>query len=158
MYNYKFKMSIGDWSGDGHGRHEDYVILSSHPVEDVRQAHYDMELNTGINVEKICNEYEENSIPFTHPVFAVLKEANLLENFLSKEELEQAEEDENFDKHIYINPFNMATIWITLLMKSNPDLELDIEPEMTTLHHYGLSLDQRGENKHISFVGYGTLD
>ena len=37
---YKFVIPIGDWSEDGHGKHDDYVVTSNKPVEAVREAHY----------------------------------------------------------------------------------------------------------------------
>ena len=35
---YQFHLSIGDWSGDGHGRSEDFTVASNAPVETVREA------------------------------------------------------------------------------------------------------------------------
>ena len=37
---YQFHLSIGDWSGDGHGRSEDFTVASNAPVEIVREAHF----------------------------------------------------------------------------------------------------------------------
>lgn len=37
---YKFKIPIGDWSGDGHSKHEDYLIESNKPVEQVRELYF----------------------------------------------------------------------------------------------------------------------
>lgn len=34
---YQFHLSIGDWSGDGHGRSEDFTVASNAPVETVRK-------------------------------------------------------------------------------------------------------------------------
>ena len=40
---YQFHLSIGDWSGDGHGRSEDFTVASNAPVEIVREAHFSFE-------------------------------------------------------------------------------------------------------------------
>ena len=59
---YQFHLSIGDWSGDGHGRSEDFTVASNAPVEIVREAHYKIPEVTGIDIEGICSEYEEDEI------------------------------------------------------------------------------------------------
>ena len=47
---YQFHLSIGDWSGDGHGRSEDFTVASNAPVEIVREAHYKIPEVTGIDI------------------------------------------------------------------------------------------------------------
>jgi len=37
---YKFKIPIGDWSDDGHGKYVDYFIESNKPVEEVRELYF----------------------------------------------------------------------------------------------------------------------
>lgn len=53
---YQFRLTIGDWSGDGHGKSEDFVISSNAPVEKVREAHYKIEDTTGVDIENIYSE------------------------------------------------------------------------------------------------------
>lgn len=37
---YKFKIPIGDWSDDGHGKYKDYLIESNKPVEQIRELYF----------------------------------------------------------------------------------------------------------------------
>lgn len=37
---YRFKLPIGDWSDDGHGKHEDYLIESNKTVDYVRELYF----------------------------------------------------------------------------------------------------------------------
>ena len=73
---YQFHLSIGDWSGDGHGRSEDFTVASNAPVEIVREAHYKIPEVTGIDIEGISmvfqsvylfNDTVENNIKFGRP-------------------------------------------------------------------------------------------
>ena len=59
---YHFYMPIGDWSGDGHGAVENFLVSSNKPVAEIREAHYKISEATGIDIEKICNLYEEDCI------------------------------------------------------------------------------------------------
>lgn len=34
--DYRFRISVGDWSGDGHGHHEDFQAFASKPDDIVR--------------------------------------------------------------------------------------------------------------------------
>lgn len=136
---YKFLMSIGDWSDDGHGLHEDYIIESRKHVEVVRETHFKIKEKTGIDVETICQSCRENTIS-----------------------------QENYDKLVQlgfqfpepgenkISPDTMAQIWLFLLNKTDPSLHLKFtgDKELPTLHFYGF--DKQG--RHIEQIGYGCFD
>jgi hypothetical protein len=75
--NMKVKLTIGDWSGDGHNQSEDFVFEVNKSVEEIRQAYKDsckltgMQFNhnenyTGIKYDwqaarnyEICTKYED---------------------------------------------------------------------------------------------------
>lgn len=130
---YKFKMSIGDWSNDGHGMHEDYLVSSNAPVEKVREAHFAMRDILGFSVEDICSGYEESEV-----------ETDVAEKLRTM--------GFEFDE---MDPETMARLWVFLLGKTDPTLELKIMyDEVPTLHFYGFD----NQKRHISFVGYGLFD
>ena len=60
---YKFKLDVGDVSGDGHGKHDTYIIESNLPHDVVRSLYKEAVEETGIDVTKYCDEYEDSSIP-----------------------------------------------------------------------------------------------
>lgn len=137
---YQFKMVIGDWSDDGHGKHEDFVIQSNVPVEQVREAHYRIEETTGVNIEEICSNYEEDEID--RDVVEQLQELGF--------EFENAT---GMGPGI-TNTTEMARLWLFLLQKADPDLKLTLmDAEVPTLHFYGF--DDKG--RHIGGVGYGLF-
>lgn len=138
---YKFKMSIGDWSDDGHGKHRDFLISSNASVDVVREAHYKIETATGINIEDICSEYGEGQIDLD------MAEKIKSLGFECKES--DYEED-----GVYISHSDMARLWVFLLERTNPMLELQIiDDDTPTLHFYGY--DEYG--RHIGHVGYGLF-
>lgn len=137
---YQFHLSIGDWSGDGHGRSEDFTVASNAPVEIVREAHYKIPEVTGIDIEGICSEYEEDEIdPET---VQTLKDMGF-----------QFENSSGMGEGI-VNVPEMARMWIFLLQKADPSLELEIKDEdIPNLQFCGA--DDKG--RHIGKVGYGLF-
>ena len=137
---YKFCLSIGDWSGDGHGIHKDFIVLSNMPVEVVREAHYKIENETGIRIEEICSEYEEDEIGAED--VRILKELGF-----------EFENSTGMGEGV-VNPTEMARLWLFLLQKVNPMLKLEIvQNDAPSFHFFGF--DAHG--RHIGFVGYGLF-
>ena len=72
----KVKLTIGDWSQDGHNEFEIFVYEVNKSVEEIRQAYKDSCKKTGVqfnhnvnytglverSYEKICTEYEDDKI------------------------------------------------------------------------------------------------
>lgn len=137
---YKFYLTIGDWSCDGHGRSEDFIISSSAPVEAVREAHYNIKNTTGIDIESICSEYEEDEID--EETVATLKDMGF-----------EFENSTGMGDGI-VNVPEMARLWIFLLKKADPTLEMEIvKNDIPRLQFYGVDDKMR----HIGDVGYGLF-
>lgn len=138
---YKFSMPIGDWSDDGHGKCDYYTIVSNKPVEEVREIHFKIEDVTGIELDRICSEYEQNYIYVD--LLEDLKELGFDASGINVSE----------DK-AYIYSYNMMRIWMFLLMITDESLKLEVEEEsLEMLPFYGF--DEKG--RHINFVGYGCF-
>lgn len=137
---YKFYMTIGDWSCDGHGRSEDFVVSSNMPVEYVRETHYKIKDKTGVDIESICSEYEEEKL--TRRLLTSLKSMGF-----------QFENSSGLGVES-VSVREMAQLWIFLLQKVSPVLKLKIvEDDVPRLQFYGF--DEQG--RHISGVGYGLF-
>lgn len=133
--DYKFRMSIGDWSDDGHGKHEDYIIKSNKPVKDVREAHFRIKEVTGIDIDHLCRDYEDSHIP------SDVEDKLLAMGF-------------GFEDEGCTYPDEFASLWVFLLQKADPGLELKIvNDDIPTLHFYGFDEKRR----HIGHVGYGLF-
>lgn len=136
---YKFRMSIGDWSDDGHGKHEDFIVSSNVPVQVVREAHFAMKDKLGFSIEDICNKYDDSAI----------------EPELEKIITSLGFKFQDYDDGIaYTFSDEMVELWIFLLQKVDPDLELKIiKDEIPDFHFYGFD----GQKRHIGQVGYGLF-
>lgn len=136
---YKFRMSIGDWSDNGHGKHKDFIVESNEPVEVVRKAHFAMKDVLGFSIEDICSEYEDS----------------VIDSETTKVIMELGYEFEDIDNgEAGMYPKEMAELWIFLLKKVDDNLELKIiEDEIPNFHFYGFDEKKR----HIDFVGYGLF-
>lgn len=141
---HEFSMPIGDWSDDGHGQCEYYIFKSNKPIEAVREAHFKIKEATGIDIEKICDRYQESTIK--PDVMEQLKSLHF--------DFENKEGDEDFsDNHPY--PQGMARLWAFLLQKADLELILEqVEDNRPMLVFYGFDEKKR----HISGPGYGLFD
>lgn len=137
---YKFYMMIGDWSNDGHGHYKRFIISSNVPVEYVRKTHYKIKKATGIDIESICSEYEDNKVD--------KNTVDILEGM----GFQFGNVYETGNKTISVP--EMAQLWIFLLQKTNPILKLNIiDDNIPMLQFYGF--DENG--RHIKQVGYGLF-
>lgn len=74
MTEHLFRIPIGDWSGDGHGKCDWYTARSNKPVEEVREAYFAArERMPTLCPERYCDEYEESRIK--DPVLDALEAA-----------------------------------------------------------------------------------
>lgn len=138
---YKFKMPIGDWSDDGHGKCVYFTVLSNKTVEDVREAHFKSQ--EILNVENICGRYEEMVIGDDD--YQALYDLGYDFTQMSGYEYECS---------LYPSEKDMANIWIFLLKKADPELELQIvNDDVPMLPFYGYD----DKKRHISYVGYGIF-
>lgn len=137
---FKFRMFIGDWSGDGHRQKEEFIVASSQPMYRVREAHYKIYDKTGINIEEICSNYEEDELdPDT-----VERLRDLGFHF---------ENPTGMGVEV-MTPYEMMRIWLYLLRRADPSLYIEISSdEIPNFQFFGF--DPKG--RHIGGVGYGLF-
>ena len=135
-----FKLPIGDWSGDGHRQCEYYIVESNKPIDAVREAHFNIIEKTGIDINSICSCTEEDQID--EDLMEMLKSMGFTPSNRYGDETILCADD-------------MAEIWILLLMKADPTLDLTIvvEDEIEMLPFYGNDV----KGRHIGNIGYGVL-
>ncbi len=108
---YRFSMTIGDWSGDGHDKREEYIVVSNKPVEEVREAHF-RGMAEVLDLTQICNEYEENAV-----------EADGLPEW-AREFFVDAYDQPGW---LSSEPEFFAQLWVEVLKRADPELELELE-------------------------------
>lgn len=137
---YQFYLPVGDWSDDGHGQCVNYLVTSNRPVEDVREAHFKIKDTTGIDIEAVCCEYEDSELP----------------DDVNDQLIDLGFPFEGESDWTYLSSRKMVQIWMFLLKKSSPGLELSLVEDETgipMLPFYGF--DEKG--RHIGQVGYGVF-
>lgn len=146
---YRFKLPIGDWSGDGHSKCDYYIIESSVPVEVVREAYFDIVEKTGVALDghdAVCGNYEDSSLSlkWLDSIGLTKEDLGPIDDFM--------DEEEDSDT-ITICPENMAHLFLAFLNKNDPRLELVLVHEDLELLQFS---GYDSKKRHISAIGYGT--
>ncbi len=69
VYQEKFKINIGDWSGDGHGYVERIIVQTTELTEDIKDAFISSATDLGLLVRDrflICDDYADNCLKKEH--------------------------------------------------------------------------------------------
>lgn len=75
----RYKISIGDWSNDGHGKYEDFIIESNVDYKEIIAAYKKACEASGVSLHEgkgtskytvLCSEYEQHAVP--HDAFEKL--------------------------------------------------------------------------------------
>ena len=146
--SYTFKLVLGDWSGDGHGGSETYLMNSSKSIEAVREAFFKAReiVPTEIHPENICSDYKESTVS---P--GIVKQ---ILDFYNLHDFEDEWFQTYFLTEAYMELDILAEITARFINMGDPECNVQISPEqdsMPTLHFYGTDEKQR----HIGFIGYG---
>ena len=127
----RFKLPIGDWSDDGHGKC-DYFIVESNVHFDVIVSTY-LEMDEKYKISEICSEYEEGSL--TEEQSEMVKNAGL-------------KVDE------YPEARQLAQLVIHFIMMYDSSIELKIVSEDIPM----LSNWASPDGKYLSLPGYGLFE
>ncbi len=143
--DYEFKIAIGDWSGDGHGKSDHYTYKTNKPIEEVREAYFSAIKKLGKDYPgTICQNYEDSSV--TPEVIAELKERGFTFT---------RHDDEEDDGTIYPYQDGMLELTEWFLKQGDPELKLEgCNEDQPTLYFYGY--DEK--DRHIGYIGYGLFD
>lgn len=147
---YKFRIPIGDWSGDGHSQVDYFNCVSNKPVEEVRKAWFNALalVPQHLQPEHVCEEYEDGS--FNLELLNELKQHYSCFN----QEIDQEDLEDQLFEYCPDTP-EFAAMVIEFCMKGDPELKIEITPEHLNdmLPFYG----HDSQGRHIGFIGYGLL-
>ena len=127
---YQFVLDIGDYSYDGHGRNETFIVEADKPVEAARSAHILIPMQTGIDLSSFCNDLDDHILPETiyERMCALGFEFPPLSIEEGRRYMEGADSGEDM-------PFLMAKMWVFLLNIVDPMLNARIIPKPTEPPH-----------------------
>jgi len=134
-------LTVGDWSGDGHDKDEVFYIKCNLNVTELQDAYKQGVKETGIDVSKCCEEYEDSRFD-KEDALKLLKEGKAFE-FISKniqkdidDSIDDADDD---DLTIYcIEMF--AVLWLCVARIAQPTLKIQFNknPPNIDIGGYGL--------------------
>lgn len=140
MKEYKFKLPIGDWSDDGHGKCDKFTVHSNVDPKELIDPYVEALEKSGL--KDVCSEYEDRSIP---------QEFWDKNPFLNPENYAEGWEDSWFVE----NPKRFAQLILDVVNHySGTELELEPESEMIEFNNwFGQSV--KGGVSVIPSMGYG---
>ena len=132
---YRYKFPVGDWSDDGHGKCNWFIVEGRKPIQEVREAHFAAKEHLGFDIGDICGGYEETCIKKEY------------KDRLALLGLEVFEED-------YVGSNEIVALWIDILNFVDPGLKLVlVEDELESIVFYGFDKKKR----HLRVPGYGVF-
>jgi len=151
---YKFKIPIGDWSDDGHGKYEEYLIKSNKPVEVVRELYFQACDKIGFSLD---GSYKKTSLTpqadYEDYTFSKETLQSLLDFGvkLDQDTIDYIREQESTD-----GTELLCDIILKFIQTQDETLELERaeENECPMFQFYGFDNKQR----HIGYFGYGLFD
>lgn len=144
---YKFKLELGDWSNDGHGKYETFVFESNKCVEELREIYFINCQKYGKLLETTCGDYNEYTIGSDASDEFKQIGINL--------DLDYDEEMLIEERIYYVNQDNFIDLFIQFMKLDSIDLQLELTKDpVPTFHFYGF--DEK--NRHIGCFGYGLFD
>lgn len=145
---YKFKIPIGDWSNDGHGKFEDFLVESSLPVEQVRELYFQACERFGFTLDgnddlAPCKDYEEYL--FKEDTIDALNKVGLK---ISKSKRRQWCED-------YVPREEFCDLVLKFIKTQDGNLKIKRvkSKDVPMFQFYGFDKKKR----HIGYFGYGLF-
>lgn len=152
---HKIKFVLGDWSGDGHGKYEEYMVLSSKSVEELRELHF-AAVKLGIDPGEWASSYDEIDIP-DEQIEALVKagiDIGYVQYGIYREEVKGVPE---YAVYYAEEVEGLLNLWLDVLKLLDETKSLTLEvvkDNVPTMHFYGL--DEQG--RHLDVPGYGMFN
>jgi hypothetical protein len=143
----KIKFPIGDWSDDGHGKCDWFIIETNKTVEEVREIHFSCKEKLGFDIGDLCRDYEEHSI--NEEITAKLISLGIVE-----ENNPCIIEDERFWPGEAEGSKTLCELWLDVLKYLDDTFIWTIVSEdIPCINHY--AFDQK--KRHLQTPGYGLF-
>jgi hypothetical protein len=140
---HRIKFPIGDWSDDGHGKCDWYIVKSNKTLKELIDAHFAFKEKAGFDIGEMCSEYEDSCLQGKIAKFVVDNKilTDQDKDFELIDEMDVWADDKqalsNFKegwKISLLGTDTMLMIWLRCLKYADPELELEAEednlPEM----------------------------
>lgn len=142
---YKFKLPIGDWSDDGHGKCDKYLIESN--TDPVNLVDMYIHLDKKMKIGEFCAEYQDRNL--TEDQVDMIKEMGL-------------DPDKYVDESRYFHEGTrgMAKLILDSLMIENPSVKMKIVHENVIEFNnwFGQNVKKVTGVSVLDLPGYGMFD
>ncbi len=137
----KFKIPIGDWSGDGHGICEWYIAKAEGTLEDVREAYFKgcENLPKELIPENLFSKYQESAC--TLEIARKIYELSSIDFGINDSE-----------ESVYCLPETLAQYVVWVINRGNSLLNVLVEEDYPRFQFSGYD-----KGRHIGFFGYGLF-
>ena len=123
---YKYRFPVGDWSDDGHGKCDYFIVSGDKPVEEVGRAHNSCIDVLGFHIGDICSNYEESDL--RPNIQDILSERGF--------DLDKFDQDEDGEVNLGCTD-QLVELWIDILNYLDPTLNLTVEKDdYPSFQHY----------------------
>ncbi len=133
-------LSVGDWSGDGHGKSDSIVIRSNLDKKAIEKSYRKATKELGFDFCKdVCAEWEDNNLP--KEMLDALVERGLKTVKMDIDfDIERSKKDNEWEVHLWVNDY--ANIYLFIVALGNKEfqyipLDGDINP---TIHIGGYGI------------------
>lgn len=121
------KLVTGDWSGDGHCMTSTKIFKSNVSEDELQQAYRKGVNLVGVDVSRLCENYEDNTIPS--------ETARRINDSIPN----TFEDDEFEEGGIWTNDDDFTYLWIAIAKAGNPDIVMEeITGSSINIGGYGL--------------------
>lgn len=149
---YKFKLPIGDWSGDGHNQCEWFTLESNVPVKKLRELYFETKVKTNTSLDGSDWDKMRKFAPCERYTDCIITKEQI-EDLGADPDNYFSEEEDTFTE---LSSYDFANLFIEYMTTHNEGLILNIidEDDIPMFPFYGM--DEKG--RHIGFMGYGLFD
>ena len=139
--DYVFKIAIGDWSGDGHGKNDYHTYRTNKKIEDIREAYFSAINKLGKDYPReVCGDYQDSGV------------SKDMQDELKKKGFVFTRFEEEYEGKIFPYVDGMLELTEWFIQQGDSSIKLEAEDvEVDTLHFYGFD----SKDRHIGFIGYG---
>jgi len=147
---YIFRIPIGDWSNDGHGRYIDYYIKSNKPVEHVREMYLQACQTSGISLDG-SGKYPAPCAEYENYLFSEQQIKDLIEYGINI-----TDKQREFWTTDCIETYEFCDLVLEFIKVQDPELTLErgMNEKPPMLQFYGWDEQKR----HIGYFGYGLFE
>ena len=149
---YNIRFPIGDWSDDGHGKCDYFMVTSNMSVESLREVHFKAPEVVGFDIGSMCSDYESSTLD--NDIVEKLMAIGIDPHEYSLNE-DTGEWDVLLETDCWMDAEKLVDIWIDVLKYIHAGLELDRvkKPDYEDINFYGSDEKQR----HLQTPGYGVF-